>query len=141
MVATRSGKAPAPAKANRREVAKRGRADDATPPTTTTRTPKERELLRKVRRVADVLSERRRRARGAGAAGPAGAMTMSGGIARPFQQKKFERVGVPDGDRERAAGVPDEYRFEELIEQAKAAASQRARPVSPTSLNPSLYER
>lgn len=139
MIATRSGKAtaPAPAKANRRGLAKRGRADDATPPprTTTTRTPKERELLRKVQRIADVLSERRRRARGAGAAGPAGAMTMSGGIARPFQQKKYERVGVPDGDRERAAGVPDEYRFEELIEQAKAAASQRARPVSPTSLN------
>ena len=59
---------------------------------------------------------------------------MSGAIARPFQQRKLTRVAVPDGDRERAAGVPDEYRFEELIEQAKAAASQRARPVSPDSL-------
>ena len=46
---------------------------------------------------------------------------MSGAIARPFQQRKLTRVVVPDGDRERAAGVPDEYRFEELIEQAKAA--------------------
>jgi hypothetical protein len=59
---------------------------------------------------------------------------MSGALARPFKQRKFMRVVVPDGDRERAAGVPDEYRFEVLLEQAKAAASQRARPVSATSL-------
>jgi hypothetical protein len=124
MVATRSGKATATATATAkpRGVAKRGRADAATRPTTSPKEPKEREreLLRKVQRVADVLSERRRRAGGAGAAVPT--TTMSGAIARPFQQRKLTRVAVPDGDRERAAGVPVEYRFEELIEQAQAAA-------------------
>ena len=60
MVATRAGKTPAPAKP--RGVAKHGRASAA--PTTTT---KERDLLRKVQRVADVLSEQRRRAGDAGA--------------------------------------------------------------------------
>ena len=122
MVAAHSGKAPAlaMAPAKPRGVAKRGRADAATRPTTSPKD-RERELLRKVQRVADVLvRERRRRAR-AGGAGAAVPTTMSGAIARPFQQRKLTRVAVPDGDRERAAGVPDEYRFEELIEQAKAA--------------------
>ena len=109
MVATRSGKATATATATAtakpRGVAKRGRADAATRPTTSPKEPKERELLRKVQRVADVLDERRRRAGGAGAAVPT---TMSGAIARPFQQRKLTRVVVPDGDRERAAGVPVE---------------------------------
>jgi hypothetical protein len=104
MVATRSGKATAPATATAkpRGVAKRGRASVA--PTTTT-TKKELDLLRKVQRVADVLSEQRRRAGDAGAAVPAGATTMSGALARPFKQRKFTRVVVPDGDRERARCV------------------------------------
>ena len=57
MVVTRSEKTPAPAKP--RGVAKHGRASAA--PTT------KRDLLRKVQRVADVLSEQRRRAGDAGA--------------------------------------------------------------------------
>ena len=134
MVATRTGKtttAPAPAPAKPWGVAKRGRASAAPLPNLTT---KERQLLRRVQSVADVLSAHRRRAGGAGAAVPAGATTMSGALARPFEQRKFTRVFVPDGDRERAAGVPDEYRFEVLIEQAERAASHRAEPVAASSL-------
>ena len=61
--------------------------------------------MRKVQRVADVLSEQRQRAGDAGAVVPAEATTMSGALARPFEQRKFTCVIVPDSDRERARCV------------------------------------
>ena len=61
--------------------------------------------MRKVQCVAHVLSEQRERAGDAGAAVPAEATTISGALARPFEQRKFTRVVVPDSDRERARCV------------------------------------
>ena len=73
--------------------------------TTATTATTAREHLRKVQCVADVMSEQRERAGDAGAAVPAEATTISGALARTFEQRKFTRVVVPDGDRERARCV------------------------------------
>jgi hypothetical protein len=62
---------------------------------------------------------------GAAADGPRLTRDAAGGVMRAPRARKFVRIAVPTTERERDAGVPEEYRTAELLAGARQAARER----------------